>query len=257
MGSPGWYWGSVCSLVFVFLSEFGLGSPSDVVQNGGRLGRQLMYVLWECMLKFSYVRSCGGVCPLVLWILEPMLIGLRMIWRSACKMNWGLVCQLSGVLRRDWRREGHVTRASWLSRLFCGMGGNEGVPLKKKKKFCSLDSPRITCGRSYVGSRGKGAKWSQKKKKKNWPQDNLWSIFQGIHTLMDPMVSDWLTAAKIWPQDNLWSLFWKYVAFLIANGSLLHWLVDSLWNVLASILDSAKVLGANGLRGFSCPCSSI
>ena len=35
---------------------------------------------------------------------------------------------------------------------FCGMGGNDVVPLKKKKKFCSLDGPRITCGRSCMGS---------------------------------------------------------------------------------------------------------
>ena len=50
---------------FVFLSEFGLDSPSDVAQNGGRRGRQFSYVSWECMLKISYVRSCGGVCPLL------------------------------------------------------------------------------------------------------------------------------------------------------------------------------------------------
>ena len=50
----------------MLLSEFGLGSPSDVVQNGGRRGHKLADVLWECMLKFYYVRSCGGVCPLFL-----------------------------------------------------------------------------------------------------------------------------------------------------------------------------------------------
>ena len=82
----------------MLLSEFELGSPSDVVQNGGRRGRKLADVLWECMLKFYYVHSCGGVCPLFLMHLgayahcfmydlrECMFIelrsGLSVVWHS-------------------------------------------------------------------------------------------------------------------------------------------------------------------------------
>ena len=71
--------GVYAHLFFVLLSVFELGSPSGVVKNGGRRGRQLSYVLWECMLKISYVRTCGGVCPLFLCTSESMLIVSRMM----------------------------------------------------------------------------------------------------------------------------------------------------------------------------------
>ena len=79
--------GVYAHLFFVLLSVFELGSPSDVVQNGGRHGRQLMHVLWECMLKFCDVCYCGGVCPLFLSMWERMLIVLRMICGCVCSLS--------------------------------------------------------------------------------------------------------------------------------------------------------------------------
>ena len=90
--------GVYAHLFFVLLSVFELDSPSDVVQNGGRRGRQFSYVLWECMLKISYVRSCGGVCPLLfvpigaydhcvtydvrMCLLLELRLAFSVVWRS-------------------------------------------------------------------------------------------------------------------------------------------------------------------------------
>ena len=79
-------------------------------QNGGRRGCKLAHVLWECMLKFSNVRSCGGVCPLFLMHVGAYAHCFTYDLWECVFIELMPDSQLSGVLRCDWWREGHVTR---------------------------------------------------------------------------------------------------------------------------------------------------
>ena len=71
-------------LFFVLLSVFELGSPSGVVKNGGRRGRQF-FVRFVGVYAQNILRTfCGGVCPVFLCMIAAYAYGLRRICGSVC-----------------------------------------------------------------------------------------------------------------------------------------------------------------------------
>ena len=98
-------------LGFLVLSEFERGLTQCCVAMAGvwyspfgrQWGASVMYVLWECMLKFCYVRFLWGCMPIV----------TRSFWRFGTVFNeYGMECLVDftslsclankAVIRGEW-----------------------------------------------------------------------------------------------------------------------------------------------------------